>query len=66
MDISFKPLIQDHFPFLIKWLEVPHVKKFWDQDITHTIESVTKKYGGYINNDKIRAYVIYLTDKPIG
>lgn len=66
MKIKLSKLSISDFPLLLKWLETPHVKKWWDQDVKHTKESIAEKYRIYINQDKIRAYIIYLDDKPIG
>lgn len=74
MKIEFKPLSIFDFPLLLKWLSAPHVKKWWDQDITWTKESITEKYSSYVkgykleNGEKkaISAFIIYLEDKPIG
>ncbi|NBO24779.1 MAG: aminoglycoside adenylyltransferase, partial [Chlamydiae bacterium] len=30
MKITFAPLAESHFSLLLKWLESPHVKKWWD------------------------------------
>jgi len=66
MNIDFKLLSVYDFPLLLKWLKKPHIKQWWDQDITHTEESVTEKYSSYVNNSKIRAYIIHIDNKPIG
>jgi len=33
MNINLVPLTNSHFPILLKWLETPHAKLCWDQDI---------------------------------
>lgn len=66
MKIGFKPLSISDFPLLLKWLGARHVKQWWDQDISHTEESIAEKYSSYINSSKIRAFIINLDDKPIG
>lgn len=55
MTITFEPLHESHFPLLLKWLETPHVKKWWpitpkldtsevgDQDVTYTMDLVREK-----------------------
>ena len=53
MAITFKPLNESHFPLLLKWLESPHVKKSWDQDVTYTIELVKEKYSSYVKGYKL-------------
>jgi aminoglycoside 6'-N-acetyltransferase len=32
-DIAFAPLNESHLSLLLYWLETPHVKLWWDQDI---------------------------------
>ena len=52
MTITFIPLAESHFPLLLRWLEAPHVKAWWDQDVTWTLELVREKYGNYIKGNK--------------
>jgi RimJ/RimL family protein N-acetyltransferase len=66
MKITFAPLAQSHFSLLLKWLEAPHVKTWWDADINWTPELIQKKYGERINNKIIFPYIIYADDHPIG
>lgn len=74
MKITFEALNDSYFRFLLKGLEAPHVKKWWDQDITYTLDEVKKKYGPYVKGYKeieglkkpIQAYIIYVERVPIG
>ena len=74
MTITFKPLNESHFPLLLKWLESPHVKKWWDQDVTYTMDLVHEKYNSYIKGYKleggvqkpIQAFIIYSDQNPVG
>lgn len=74
MNLTFAPLAEPHFPFLLKWLETPHVKKWWDQDIAYDINLVKEKFGAHaygkpINNapNKLTyAYIIQADNQPIG
>lgn len=74
MIINFESLNEAHFPLLLKWLETPHVKKWWDQDITYTLELVKEKYRSYVQgykqvdglNKVIDSFIIYLGKAPIG
>jgi len=78
MNISFKPLCESDFPLMLKWLEAPHVKQWWDLDIVWTLELVQRKYSSYANgyknlklNDQIikkpiYAFIIFAGDVPIG
>ena len=45
MTITFELLHESHFPLLLKWLETPHVKKWWDQDVKYTMDLVKEKFG---------------------
>ena len=66
MNITFEPLLESHFPLLLKWLETPHVKAWWDRDIKWTHQSIQQKYSTYVNRYKldndiskpINAYII--------
>ncbi len=72
--ISFIPLQEQHLPLLLKWLETPHVKAWWDQDVTWTIELIKEKFGSYVHGYKIvagqkkplHAYIICIDNKEIG
>lgn len=72
--LSFELLSKDHFPLLLRWLEMPHVKAWWDQDITWTFELITKKFTSYTQGykyekglpKKIKSYIIHAHEKPIG
>ncbi|MBX9585946.1 MAG: GNAT family N-acetyltransferase [Gammaproteobacteria bacterium] len=74
MKISFVPLAESHFPLLLKWLEMPHVKKWWDQDVKWTLALIQEKYSDYVKGYKldngiskpIKAYIICAEAKPIG
>lgn len=74
MTITFKPLHESHFPLLLKWLEAPHVKKWWDQDVTYTMELVREKYSSYVKGYKleggaqkpIQGFIIHNNQNPVG
>jgi RimJ/RimL family protein N-acetyltransferase len=74
MALLFKPLQESHFPLLLKWLETPYVKAWWDKEIQWTPQLLEEKYGTYVqgyNLDQgvkkpLQAYVIYTDTRPIG
>ncbi|RUR14223.1 GNAT family N-acetyltransferase [Legionella sp. km772] len=74
MKITFVPLAESHFPLLLKWLETPHVKNWWDQDVTYTLDLVKEKFGKHIHglalsknsNHKTYAYIICANKEMIG
>lgn len=74
MTISFRSLSEQDFPFLLKWLETPHVKTWWDNEVVWTIDKITQKYSSYVNQYKIDngkkksifAFIILLDEQPIG
>ncbi|MBA3814479.1 MAG: GNAT family N-acetyltransferase [Alphaproteobacteria bacterium] len=75
MAIIFQPLQEPHFPLLLKWLETPHVKACWDQDVEWTPERVREKFGSYVQEYKlekdavkkpVQAYVFYIDSQPAG
>jgi RimJ/RimL family protein N-acetyltransferase len=74
MKITFKPLRETDFSLLLKWLEAPHVKSWWDQCIQWTPDLIQQKYGDYVKGYKlengvakpINAYIICLDEAPIG
>jgi len=74
MNINFLPLSEAHFSLLLKWLEEPHIKAWWDHDINYTEDLVKEKYTSYVkgykleNGEKkvIHSYIIYVDNNPIG
>lgn len=74
MDISFVPFSELHFPLMSEWLESPHVKKWWGQNIVYTDEIVKEQYTSYTQGHKeingicksIHSYIILVEQKPIG
>ena len=73
-EYSFQPLHRSHFQLLLSWLQTLHVKKWYDADINHSIETVKEKYTSYTNGYKeingikkpIAAYLCMIDDAPIG
>ena len=53
VDINFTPLNESHFSLLLKWLETPHVKKWWDENINFTKQMIHDKYISYTLGYKI-------------
>ena len=74
MIVTFEPLQQKHFPLLLKWLQTPHVKEWWDTDVPWTMGLVQEKYGAYTQGYKleddakkpINGFIIVLNGKEVG
>lgn len=74
MKFAFKPLSLADLPLIHAWLERPHVKAFWDQDVQWNEELILEKYGPYVNEYKVvdgkkqpmYAYIIIMDGNPIG
>jgi aminoglycoside 6'-N-acetyltransferase len=65
MTITFIPLAQSHFPLLLNWLEIPHVKAWWDKDVHWTPELIQDKYGNYVKGNKSLKLQDQVIDKPV-
>jgi len=65
MTIEFKPLAELHFSLLLKWLETPHVKEWWDKDVKWTIDLIREKYGTYVKLYKLLKLQGKLIEKAI-
>ncbi|MGG2344601.1 GNAT family N-acetyltransferase [Rickettsia amblyommatis] len=58
----------------LKWLEMPHIKLWWNKDIEWSLELIEQKYSSYVrgykleNNEpkNIHAYIIEADRTPIG
>lgn len=74
MRFTFIPLQESHFPLLLKWLETPHVKAWWDQDVQWTPELIKKRFETYVLGYKIlkninkpmHSFIICRDGKEIG
>lgn len=76
MTITFQPLAESHFPLLLKWLEMAHVKKWWDKDVAYTLDLVREKYQPRIEslrnkgvataNKPIQCFIILFKEIPVG
>ena len=78
MTITFKPLQESHFPLLLKWLEAPHVKPWWDPEVCWTKDLIEQKYQSYVQGYKrlnlpdrmiekpIHAFIIDIDGKEVG
>ena len=58
-NITFEPLNESHFPLLSKWLEAPHVKAWWDRDMTYTMDLVRKQYSARISSLRTEGEAIH-------
>lgn len=74
MRLTFIPLEESLFPLLLKWLETPHVKAWWDQDIQWTPELIKKRFETYVQDYKVlknikkpmHSFIICRDGKKIG
>ena len=74
MNITFVPFSKTHFALMLKWLESPHVKTWWDKDISYTMDLIKEKYSSYVHGYKldngkkkpISAFIIHANNAPIG
>jgi len=74
MKISFCKLSVNDFPIILKWLETPHVKAWWDTHISWNLEKITEKYQSYVAGFKLEggerktifAYIIAAQGRDVG
>lgn len=72
--LHFTPLQKSHFPLLLKWLNTPHVKNWWDPEIDWTPVLIDQKYTTYVDGFKlqdgekraIQAYIVCEATIPVG
>jgi aminoglycoside 6'-N-acetyltransferase len=65
MTITFQPLNETHFDLLLKWLQTPHVKAWWDKDVKWTKELIYKKYSCYVKGYKRLVLANKVIKKPM-
>ncbi|MBI2706843.1 MAG: GNAT family N-acetyltransferase [Proteobacteria bacterium] len=63
--IKFHPLQEKHFPLLLHWLESPHIKAWWDQDVHWTMDLIKEKYGCYVKEFKRLTLPDKTIEKPM-
>ncbi|WP_395461712.1 GNAT family N-acetyltransferase [Wolbachia endosymbiont (group A) of Therophilus tumidulus] len=63
--IAFSPLQKKHFSLLLKWLETPHIKKWWDPNINWTLKLIQKKYSTYVKRFKRLELKSQIIEKPM-
>ena len=67
--LSFLPLTPDDFPLLHRWLNTPHVSKWWfsgKDRKTISLEEVRDKYTKRIEGtDPVHCYIVYLNKQPV-
>ena len=61
---SFNPLQEADLSLLCDWLNEPHVKEWWDDNLTN--DEIKSKYGTRIGDSVIVPFIAYLNKKPIG
>lgn len=64
--ISFRNVVEADFITLYKWLKIHHVKEFWYQEESFTLNEITKKYSKRLDEGKIELYIIQFNGLDIG
>lgn len=71
MNITFEPLQEGHFSLLLKWLNSPHVKVWWDKDVDWNECLVHAKHYNRIQGNQdstkpVYSFIIVYDNNPIG
>lgn len=72
--IRFTPLSEIHFELLQRWLNTPHVARWWSKDKAWTRADIEQKYQTYVQGYKMSgkdakpllAFIIECGNNPIG
>lgn len=62
--ITFKPLKKSHLSLLVNWLKMPHVKQWWNDELSSI--QIKQKYAARIGDKYIQPFIVYFHQKPIG
>ena len=62
--MNFQPLQEMDLDLLCKWFNEPHVKEWWDDQLSD--EEIKSKYKNRIGNSIVVPFIIYLNNRPIG
>jgi aminoglycoside 6'-N-acetyltransferase len=64
--LAFRALQAADFPLLLRWLNTPHVRQWWQHDPS-TLEEVTAKYTPLIaGSEPTAGYIMLYEQRPIG
>jgi RimJ/RimL family protein N-acetyltransferase len=64
-DFEFRPLAWDDLPLLHRWLNTPHVLRWWREPLS--LDEVRAKYGVKISGEEpTQGYVIAHEGRPVG
>ena len=65
--VGFRRMTLDDLPLMHRWLQMPHVLKWWWGGVAPTYEVIAEKYGTRIRGEELTdPYVMSLGDQPIG
>lgn len=60
----FRPMKKEDCALILKWLNRPHVEKWWRETDSENV--LSQKYAGYAVSKAIHPFIIHVGDKPIG
>ena len=69
VNLTFRPLVADDIPLLHKWLNMPHVNKWWSMESGNknpTLEQIRNKWTRRIEKqEQVHCYIVLLDMIPI-
>ena len=64
--IKFRKVTPNDFHKIHFWLNIPHVKKYWDPNENFTFSEISAKYSKRLKDNKIDMYIFSFHDIDIG
>lgn len=65
--LGFRPLRLADLPLIYRWLNTPHVARWWYDEEVATLQDVAAKYEPRIaGQERVRCFVILYEERPIG
>ncbi len=64
--ITFTSLQAEDYVLITKWLNLPHVHKWYDKDEINTLEEVSKRYDFEQLKEPTYGFIVHYTGKPVG
>jgi AacA4 family aminoglycoside N(6')-acetyltransferase len=65
--LTLRPMTAADLPMLHDWLQRPHVRRWWDDDATRSLDHVRAKYlPRVLAEDRVTPYIALLADTPFG
>ena len=64
--IEFRKVTKKDFEILYFWLNLPHIKKFWDPDKEFSFDQIFSEYSTYLSDENLEMFIFSIDNTDIG